>query len=489
MSGKPSLTTPDWLRQRAAASPARTAIVSREGTLSFADLDAAASGVAGRLRALGVKPGDHVALLAPNSAAFAKVVFGVMRAGAALVPLNTRLTDAELAWQLADSEPALLVAAGGAPIPPSRCALATLEEVSEAGGEAMGEAGQFDLDALHSIIYTSGTSGRPKGAMLTYGNHLWNALGSAANLGVRDDDRWLACMPLFHVGGLSILLRGVLYGMTVEVHEGFDAARVNEALSGGDVTIVSLVATMLRRMLAAHEGAYHPRLRCVLLGGGPAPADLVQECLRRGIPVAPTYGLTEAASQVSTLLPEEAAAKPGSAGKPLLTVVLSIVREDGSAAPAGEAGEIAVRGPTVMAGYWRRPEATAAALRDGSLRTGDYGYLDSEGYLYVADRRDDLIVTGGENVYPAEVEAVLEAHAAVREAGVFALPDREWGQRVAAAVVLEPGAEAGAEALRAWCRERLAGYKAPRTFVFLPELPRTASGKLLRRELRERHGG
>jgi O-succinylbenzoic acid--CoA ligase len=241
-------------------------------------------------------------------------------------------------------------------------------------------------------------------------------------------------------------------------------------------------------MLEEHAGGFAPSLRCVLLGGGPVPRDLVEECLRRGIPVAQTYGLTEAASQVSTLPPEDAARKPGSAGKPLLPMQLRVDRDDGTPCPPGEAGEILVRGPTVTSGYWRRPNETAEAIRDGWLRTGDFGYLDEDGYLYVIDRREDLIVTGGENVYPAEVEAVLARHPAVREAGVFGISDSEWGQQVAAAVSLNSGAVTTEDLLRDYCRGQLAAFKVPKTIRFVDALPRTASGKLLRRELRDRSG-
>jgi O-succinylbenzoic acid--CoA ligase len=319
--------------------------------------------------------------------------------------------------------------------------------------------------------------------MLTYGNFFWNAAGSALNLGLHNDDCWLACMPLFHVGGLSILLRGAIYGMTVEVHDGFDPVSVNQALGSGRVTIVSLVATMLRRLLDRQAGGYHPNLRCVLLGGGPVPPDLLQECLRRGIPVAQTYGLTEAASQVSTLLPAEAVARPGSAGQPLLPVEVRIEGESGATCAPGAPGEIVIRGPTVASGYYKRP-ATDAAFSDGWFHTGDFAYADADGYLYIVDRRDDVIVSGGENVYPAEVEGVLGAHGDVVDAGVFALEDAVWGQRVAAVVSLLPGSHASAAALEALCRERLAAYKAPKAFYCLGELPRNASGKLLRRELR-----
>jgi O-succinylbenzoic acid--CoA ligase len=325
-----------------------------------------------------------------------------------------------------------------------------------------------DLDALHSIVYTSGTTGRPKGALLTYGNHWWSAVGSALNLGLLPEDRWLALLPLFHVGGLSVLIRSVVYGIPAIVLDRFDEAAVNRAIDEERATIVSVVAAMLRRMLAERgDRPYPPWLRCVLLGGGPAPRPLLEECARRGVPVVQTYGLTEAASQVATLTPEDTLRKLGSAGKPLMPTELRIDR-----------GEILVRGPTIGPGYWNR----RTEREDGWLRTGDLGWLDGEGYLYVLDRRADLIVSGGENVYPAEVEAVLLAHPLVEEAAVVGRADARWGA-VPIAFVRTRGA-VSAEALRAFCRERLAGYKVPSEIRFVEALPRNAAGKLLRRELR-----
>jgi O-succinylbenzoic acid--CoA ligase len=322
--------------------------------------------------------------------------------------------------------------------------------------------------------------------MLTYGNHLWSAVGSALNLGLREDDRWLACLPLFHVGGLAILLRGAIYGTTAVVHESFDAARVNASIDRDGVTIISVVSNMLQRMLDERgDTPYPPALRCVLLGGGPAPESLLQRSAALGVPVVQTYGLTEAASQVATLPPEDAIRKLGSAGKPLFGSQVRIVSPDGAALPSSSEGEIVVRGPTVTPGYLNSPEATAQAIRDGWLHTGDIGYLDAEGYLYVLDRRDDLIVSGGENVYPAEIEAVLQSHPDVLEAGVYGAPDDRWGQTPVAAVVLRPGATATPEALIAHCRERLSTYKTPSRIELCDELPRNAAGKLLRSRLRD----
>jgi O-succinylbenzoic acid--CoA ligase len=345
-----------------------------------------------------------------------------------------------------------------------------------------------EMSAVHSVVYTSGTTGAPKGATLTYGNHLWSAFGSVLNLGLYAEDRWLACLPLFHVGGLAILLRSVIYGTTAIVHEGFDASRVNAAIDRDGVTIISVVANMLQRMLDERgDTPYPPSLRCVLLGGGPAPEALLRRCEALRIPVVQTYGLTETASQVATLSPEDALRKLGSAGKPLFGTEVRILDESGVERPAGGEGEIVVRGPTVTLGYLNHPEATASAIREGWLHTGDIGYLDADGFLYVLDRRDDLIVSGGENIYPAEVEAALLAHPAVADAGVTGEPDERWGLKPVAFVVLGEGA-ATAEELISHCRARLAAYKMPARIEFRDGLPRNAAGKLMRSQLRVAQG-
>jgi O-succinylbenzoic acid--CoA ligase len=451
---------PEWLRHRAHLTPNRQAVLTQDGEQTFAELDAAADARAGALAARGVRPGDRVALLLPNGRAFVELVHAVPRLGATLVLLNTRLTRAELDFQIQDSGARLVVDEG------------VVDSLSTAGPELPRRA--FDLDAPHTIIYTSGTTGRPKGAVLTFGNHWWSAVGSVLNLGLTPDDRWLAVLPLFHVGGLSILLRSVIYGIPAVVQPRFDPAAANTAIDDG-VTIVSVVATMLQRMLEERGDRPYPRnFRCALLGGGPAPRPLLELAAARDVPVVQTYGLTETASQVVTLAPEDALRKLGSAGKPLMPTELRIDDPD----PEG-AGEILVRGPTVTSGYLHQP----TSLKDGWLRTGDLGRLDEEGYLYVLDRRDDLIVSGGENVYPAEVEAALLAHPPVREAGVVGVEDPRWGQRVVAFVAAD--APVTPDELSDHLRRRLAGYKVPREYRFVEALPRNAAGKLLRRQLRE----
>jgi O-succinylbenzoic acid--CoA ligase len=459
VAGLSASRVPDWLRQRATLTPKRTGLVFEGAGWTFAELDALVDSACQILLDRGVMADQRIGIRASNSAGFVVAVHALMRLGAVLVPINTRLTPTEVEWQLADASVALTL---------SEADLACIIRGPEASVPSRVER-EFDLDASHSIVYTSGTSGRPKGAILTYGNHWWSAIASSLNLGLLPDDAWLACLPLFHVGGLSILLRSVICGMTALVHARFDPIEVNRAIDEGRVSIVSVVSTMLDRMLSERaDQPFPPTLRCVLLGGGPAPLPLLKRALRAGAPVVQTYGMTETASQIATLAPEEATTRVGSAGKPLMGARLRISPD----------GEIWVQGPTVSPGYLH------GAVRKGWLRTGDLGYLDEDGYLYVLDRRDDLIISGGENVYPAEVEAVLLAHPAVLEAGVVGRADPEWGRAVAAAVVLKPGSDLAVEDLIAFCRERLASYKVPRQIVVHEALPRNAAGKLLRRELR-----
>jgi O-succinylbenzoic acid--CoA ligase len=484
---------PEWLARRAATHPAHPALLVGEVAWTFAELDARVAAAAGRLAALGVGAGQRVALLARNSAAFVVAVHALGRLGAVLVPLNTRLATGELAWQLGDCGAALLLhdvehadaaeaAAAGSP----GCRLHELGPLGPVGTGVGGpQRERIALDTVQSIVYTSGTTGLPKGALLTWGNHWWSAVGSALQLGHDPRDRWIAPLPLFHVGGLAILMRSVIYGIPAIVHDHFDPARVNRAIDEEGATIVSVVATMLGRMLDLRgQKPYPPTFRCALLGGGPAPRPLLEACARLGVPVSQTYGLTEAASQVATLPPQDALRKLGSAGKPLLPNELRI-ESDGAPVLPGEVGEIVVRGPSLTPGYLDRPDATAHAWRGGWFHTGDLGRLDDEGYLYVLDRRDDLIVSGGENVYPAEVEAVLLAHPAVADAGVVGMPHPTWGQIPVAVVQRRPGTNASADEIIAHCAARLAGYKVPKAIHWRESLPRNAAGKLLRRVLRE----
>lgn len=469
-----------WLAARARRDPGGLGLVAGTTRLDWRSLAARVDAVAARLATLGVRPGDRVALLMEPSARLVELVHAAQRAGAALVVLNTRLTAPEIALLVAHAEPALVLhdaahrdtlAGIAAPIVEAHGGL----DAVAAGPSAPPVA--LDPTAIATILYTSGTTGRPKGVVLTHGNHEASARASRARLGLRPDDRWLSVLPLHHVGGLSIVMRSVLDGTPLVLHPRFDPAAVRPALAGAGITLLSLVPTMLHRLLEDAGDAPAPAsLRCVLIGGAALAPELAARARARGWPIAPTYGLTEAASQVATAAPEDSARS--GVGAPLAGTRVRIVDAD----PDGR-GEIHVSGPTIMRGYFRDDDATRAALHEGWLRTGDVGRLDADGRLEVFDRRSDVVITGGENVYPTEVESVLLAHPAIAEAAVYGVPDAEWGKRVQAAVVVRAGAAFDADAVRAWCRGRLAGYKIPRAIVAVADLPRTASGKIRRHAL------
>jgi O-succinylbenzoic acid--CoA ligase len=435
----------NWLAQRATTCPDRVAVVGVGGEMTYAQLEAEAASAARRLAGLGVRRGSLVPLELAPGPDHVILLHALMKLGAVAFPVDPRLSAAERPAELND-----------APV-----AISTPEDAG--GPEAdLPLLGEHDLDAVQCRILTSGTSGVPRSVELTYGNHLWSAVGSAFNLGVDPADRWLCCLPLHHVGGLSIVMRSAIYGTCVDVHERFDAAAVAGALERGGVTIVSLVGTQLARLLGIGARVDVPRV--ILVGGGPIPVALLGRATAEGATIVQTYGLTEAASQVTTLAPADASRKIGSAGRPLLTTHLRI-----------EDGEILVQGPTVAPS--RLDEA-------GWLHTGDHGWIDEEGFLYVHGRLDDLIVTGGENVVPAEVEAVLADHPGIAEAAVVGREDPEWGQAVEAVLVAAGPEPPGEEELRRHCAATLAAHKVPKRFAFVDELPRTESGKLRRAALR-----
>ena len=484
----------DWLAHRARFDPQRPALITEQAQLTFAELDLSASAAATRLVAAGVEVDQPIALLLGNTPEFAAIVHAAPRIPARLVPLNTRLAIPELGRMLSEvgatllvyDEPNASIAAGlGIEIPELRAQpvsdLVTTEQVGEAEPT---DDNDLDLSAVYTIIFTSGTSGRPKGAMLTYGNHWWSAVGTALELGIHDYDRWLAVLPFFHVGGLAILIRSVVWGIPAVVHNEFDPATANRAIDEDGVTVVSVVANMLQRMLDQRgETPYPDSLRSVLLGGGPTPPTLLADCARRRIPVVQSYGLTETASLVAALSPSDSSRKPGSSGQPLPHAKISIER-DGQPCSPGEVGEIVVGGPTVAAGYVNQPGDFASASSGNWFRTGDIGYLDDDGYLFVVARHHDLIITGGENVYPAEVERTLLEHRDIVDAGVVGEHDERWGQVPVAFVQARAGVSIDESAVIEFCSARLARYKTPRTIRSVESLPRNAAGKLLRGALR-----
>ena len=484
----------DPLSVRAAASPDEPALIEDPsgGTWTYADLDEAVDATAANLAGHGVGAGDHLGLLSETRIEAVLLVHAAMRLGTVLVPLNVRLAAPELARQVdatdldllvceGDTEPAARESAGDARVvsvdPPVDEGVAPL-----GSRESDFDPADFAPDDPRVMLSTSGTTGSPKAVALTGTNLLASAVASAFRLGVLPGDRWLCCLSIYHMGGLAPVLRSTLYGTTVVLQEGFDAAAAARALADRRISGVSLVPTMLRRLL--DESADLSDLRFVLLGGAPALAELIDRCEREGVPVHPTYGMTETASQIATARPDEALAHRGTVGRPLLGTEVTVLDEDDEPLGPGEPGELVVRGPTVMEGYYGNPEATAEAFCEHGLRTGDVGYRDGGGRLWILNRRTDRIITGGENVHPGEVADVLREHPAVLDVAVVGIEDEEWGERVGAVVVAEAGATVSAHDIEAYCEGRLAGYKRPRTVAFADSLPRTASGTVEREAVR-----
>ncbi len=404
------------------------------------------------------------------------VIHALSYIGAIAVLLNTRLSREELLWQMEDAEVICLLT--DQIFEPEQVPVYTFEEVENGPKQSVVIQEEFSLAEAMTIIYTSGTTGKPKGVILTYGNHWASAVGSSLNLGLRDDDCWLACMPMFHVGGLSLLMKNIMYGMRVLLVPKYDPDFIHQAIQTKGVTIISVVAKMLTDLLERLGNETYPSsLRRMLLGGGPAPKPLLEACVQKGIPVYQTYGMTETSSQICTLSADYMLTKVGSAGKPLFPCQLRI-EKDGKVMPANVEGEIVVKGPNVTRGYFKREDATRETIVDGWLHTGDLGYVDDEGFLYVLDRRSDLIISGGENIYPAQIEEVLLSHPLVLEAGVVGKSDETWGQ-VPVAFVVKAGQVTEEEMIH-FCEEKLAKYKVPKAVYFLHELPRNASKKIIK---------
>lgn len=480
----------DWLAQRARISPEKLALSYSDQRWSYTALHAWADEIVGALTLEGLKPGEHAGILMGNRPEYIVLIHAFARLGVVEVPLNQRLAGDELAWQISHAdcnyvicddttESAAMASCG------TDCKILNVDSFVLHKPDGVMDLPHFQLENTQGIFYTSGTSGRPKGAMLNYRNHFWSAAASAYRLGVLPEDRWLLTVPLCHIGGQAIVFRACQYGIAIVLQDQFEVQDVIYALENLKLTLVSLVPTMLRRLIGRYDD-WHlaDSLRGILLGGAAASDQLIADCVEKNLPVYLTYGLTEASSQVATALPQMLNEKPGTVGKPLKFSEVSIVDEQGNEMPNGQIGEILVSGLTVMQGYYKQQDESEDALAGDALHTGDLGYLDEDGDLWLVSRRTDLIVSGGENVYPVEVERVLLRHPNVSQVCVFGLEDEEWGQQVAAAVVAEP-LQVTQEEIIEFGRQYLAGYKLPRVIRFFDQLPQTASGKVRRQTLIE----
>lgn len=499
--GDPSV---DLLAQRAAATPDPTAVVDADdgSERSYGDLNERASTRAGAVdsAADGGLDGRRVGLLLGTRPAVADLYFATGRLGASAVALNVELPVERLRSQAERADIDLLVCEGASEdrataVAPDGVPVASVDEPASddvaplaLDDPAAVAPSERPLDAERVVMFTSGTSGEPKGVRLTRRNLVASATASAHRLGVDQGDRWLVCLPTYHMGGLAPLVRSTLYGTTTVVQREFDAEGTARVLDEYDITAVSLVPTMLSRLL---DAGWTPTdsLRFVLLGGAPASRELIERCERRGVPACPTYGMTETASQVATATPAEAREYPDTVGNPLRGTTVTVLGNDGSPVEPGGTGELVVSGPTVSPGYLDEAQ-TAAAYDESGFHTGDLGYADADGRLWVVGRVDDAIVTGGENVHPARVVDALRAADGIAEAAVVGLPDQEWGERVAALVVpVDAAAETvrlTPEAVREAVRDRLAAFAVPKTVGFADELPRTHSGTVDREAVRDR---
>lgn len=499
-----------WVEKNAWIYREKLAIKDENKSLSYNALNARANALAAALQEAGVGHGDRVALLMPNNVEMIEVLFATARIGAIYVPLNWRLGEDELAFILSDCSPKVLFYEGK-----WRDRAATLNQRTELsmtlieatrddaalpegvhGFEALLEAkkgaevdivGGGDDDAM--IIYTSGTTGLPKGVQLTHSNVFWQGINGWA-LGTSPDEVVLALLPLFHVGGLNGSVTPILHvGGTVLLQQKFSPGVVLKTIEEDNVTGVLGVPTIYR-MLADHEDfekADLSRCKVLLSGGAPLPESLIHLYQARGLEFRQGYGLTEACPGVTGMGPGECARKVGSAGRPILYTDVRVVDASNNPVPVGESGEVVVRGPNVMKGYWKRPEETAKTIVDGWLHTGDVGKFDEDGFLYIVDRKKDMIISGGENIYPAEIEKLLAGHEQVQMATVVARPDDKWGEIPVAVVVARDSSLTGDD-LKAYLKERLAKYKQPREYHFVESLPLNASGKVIKADVRKQLG-
>jgi acyl-CoA synthetase (AMP-forming)/AMP-acid ligase II len=513
MSVSTAATLADVIRMQAATRDASTALVFEGRESSFATLDRHANQVANGLIALGVKPNERLAYLGKNSDLFIELLVGTFKASVVTAPVNWRLAGPEIAFIVEDCKAAVLFVGPefSELVHGLKTQLRGVRTIIAMEGGAPGwpdftawRDAQSDTDPRLAItkddvaiqLYTSGTTGKPKGAMLSHNNFL--SLLRIAEINTPDWNKWtsddvsLVAMPVFHIGGVGWAVYGLYHGAKSVIAREFDPTKVLDDFERHGISKLFLVPAAMQfivRQPRAREMDFS-RLKYILYGASPIPAALLKECISVfGCGFVQMYGMTETTGTIVVLAPEdhvEGRDCMRSAGRALDGVEIAILDADGSALGIGEVGEIATRSGSNMVGYWNLPEATARTLdTDNWLRTGDAGYLDKDGFLYIHDRIKDMIISGGENIYPAEVESAICDHPDVAEVAVVGVPDDTWGEAVKAVVVVKPGKELSASDLMTFTRERIAGFKSPKTIDFIAALPRNASGKILRRQLRD----
>ncbi|MCC4347565.1 o-succinylbenzoate--CoA ligase [Limosilactobacillus reuteri] len=469
------METQNWLLKQAATQPNQIAIDDGNERLSFAELKKQVEVLVGKIDHL--NPGSRVGLLATNTLMSYKLALAIICSGRTIVWLNWRLAGEELERQIKDSglqlclvENSLWRSGMTNPFKSYSAFLITNADPGEL-------IPVFKSDWVASIMYTSGTTGKPKGVLQTFGNHFYSAVSSALNLGLSSADKWLCVAPIFHISGFSIIMRGLIYGMTVRLVEKFRAEEIERILANETVTIMSVVPFMLKKLIQQQNKTnthYNSAFRCMLLGGGTIDREMLEICLQRSIPVVQCYGMTETCSQIVALRSADALLKLGSVGQPLFSTQLKLSKD----------GEILLKTPALTPGYLNLPDKLPSKMIDGWYRTGDIGHLDKEGYLYIDGRADEMLISGGENIFPQEVEQVYQRYPQINEIAVVGQNDSVWGQVPVAFVVSDR--RLSTTKLMNYGYEHLARYKVPQHYIFVSELPKNASGKIRRFMLREK---
>ncbi len=496
-----------WLTKRELLSPDKEAVVDGSRRLSYRQLNRRVNRLANGLRSLGLRSGDRLAILSYNCLEYVETVMAAAKQGLMVVPLNWRLAPKELSFILSDSGAETLIFDPElAPLaesllretPVGRTLVLGSLEVQNATAyepflarqmESEPEPDQpVNADSAHIIMYTAGTTGSPKGAILSQGASFWNAINLTLALDFTSKDRDVVALPMFHIGGLGLFTLPMLYvGATVIIQRVFDAAVTLRLLTEEKASLffgVPAIFLFLIQHSDFSSGVFQD-VRLVMSGGAPLPVSLVQRYQEAGIVLQQGFGMSEAAPSISTLSKELAVQKAGSIGRAVFHLDVAVVDEASQEVPRGQVGELVMRGPNVMQGYWNRPEATAEALKGGWFHSGDMARMDEDGDLYIVDRKKDMYISGGENVYPAEVEQLLYELPQIAEAAVVGVKDERWGESGRAVVVLKPGEMLSNQEILDFLKPRLAKYKAPKEVVFLKQLPRNAAGKVLKTKLRD----